>query len=90
MLYDLKYTTNTHVTPKLQGIIDNFNKNYLNSFLLLHFYPSTTCFTHPNDGWMGVCIKLCCPGGRGWLVGGQFPAVFVSNIYVCTFIMSQM
>ena len=35
-------------------------------FLLLHFlpihayfYPFTTVFTHPNDRWMGLCIKQC-------------------------------
>ena len=26
----------------------------------LYFYPATSGFTHPNDGWMGLCIKLHC------------------------------
>ena len=25
-----------------------------------YFYPPITGFTHPNDGWMGLCIKLWC------------------------------
>ena len=24
-----------------------------------YFYPYRTGFTHPNDGWTGLCIKLC-------------------------------
>ena len=24
-----------------------------------YFYPSTTVFTRPNDGWTGIYIKLC-------------------------------
>ena len=39
----------------------------LEDFLLLHFltvhpyfYQSIFVFTRPNDGWTGLCIKLCC------------------------------
>ena len=41
-------------------------------FLLLHifthppyFYPSIFVFTHPNDGWMGLYIKV-------WLTGKSY------------------
>ena len=51
---DLKWATNTHITL----------------FLLFHFFthplpvhpyfcPSIFVFTRPNDGWMGLYIKLC-------------------------------
>ena len=54
---DLKWTTNIHVTPftLISGITDNI---YV--FLPVHpyFYPSTTVFTRPNDGWTGLCITL--------------------------------
>ena len=39
--------------------------------LLLHFLPvhpyfylSTIVFTRPNDGWAGLCMKLCSPSSR--------------------------
>ena len=55
---DLKCTTKTHVTISM--VLEDL-------FLLLrffypihpYFYPSTTVFTHPNDGWTGLCTKLC-------------------------------
>ena len=64
---DLKWTTNTHVTPftltfKAQLTISMLLED---PFLLLHFlpvhpyfYPSIFVFTRPNDGWMGLYIKL--------------------------------
>ena len=38
---DLKWTTNTHITP-----------------VHPYFCPSIFVFTHPNDGWTGLYIKL--------------------------------
>ena len=61
---DYKHICDTIYTH-IQGITNNIYV-YL-SFLLLHFlpvhpyfYPSIFVFTRPNDGWMGLCIKLWC------------------------------
>ena len=66
MSADLKWTTNTHVTPFtltskiIYMVLEHF---FAPSFFTTpphpHFYPSTMVFTHPNDGWTGLCIKLC-------------------------------
>ena len=32
-----------------------------------YFYQSTTVFTCPNDGWAGLCIKLCLPVSFSWI-----------------------
>ena len=69
---DLKWTTNTRDTifTHLQGIINNiygFGRPcfyFPPSFFYLltthppYFYPSIFVFTRPNDGWMGLYIKL--------------------------------
>ena len=38
-----------------------------------HFYPTTTVLTRPNanDGWTGLCIKLCYQDGLSLRYGGQ-------------------
>ena len=71
---DLKWTTNTCDTifTHLQGITNNiygFGKPFFApSFYYLsttrppiYFYPSIFVFTHPNDGWTGLYIKLWHP-----------------------------
>ena len=64
---DLKWATNTHDTiyTHFQGITNNIY-GFGRFFLLLHFLPvhpyfrpSIFIFTRPNDGWTGLCIKLC-------------------------------
>ena len=67
---DLKWTTNTHVTPfsftfKAQLTISMVLEDL---FLFLnvlpvhpYFYPSIFVFTRPNDGWTGLYIKLWSP-----------------------------
>ena len=72
---DLKWDTNTHMTPFIltythfQGVTDNIYGFGRPFFLLLHFLPlpspvhpyfcpSIFPFTRPNDGWMGLYIKL--------------------------------
>ena len=62
---DLKWATNTYDTiyTHFQGITNNMVLEDLFSFAP---YPSThfsthpySFFTHPNDGWTGLYIKLC-------------------------------
>ena len=71
VLDDLKWATNTHMTPftvtfKAELTISMVLEDL---FLLLHFfifpppvhpyfYPSIFIFTHSNDGWTGLYIKL--------------------------------
>ena len=50
---DLKWTTNTHVTPHFQGITKNIYDFWKTIFLPIHIR-----FTRPNDGWTGLYIKL--------------------------------
>ena len=68
MSVDLKWTTNTRVTPftltskaylKISMVLEHLFCSFI--FLPVHpyFYPSTKVFTHLNDGWTGLCIKLC-------------------------------
>ena len=52
---DLKWTKNTHVTPFTLTFEGSM---VVEPFFAPFFYPSTTVFTHPNDGWTGLCIKL--------------------------------
>ena len=67
---DLKCTTNTQVTPFTPRLrhklticmtLDAFCSFFFTQPPPVHpcFYLSLTGFTRPNDGWMGVCIKLC-------------------------------
>ena len=42
------------------GITDNIYDCRRPVFAPSYFYPSKTGFTCPNDGWTGLCIKLCC------------------------------
>ena len=61
---DYKHTCDTIYTH-FWGITDNIHafgrlivpSNFLP--VLPYFYPSTMVFTHPNDGWTVLCIKLC-------------------------------
>ena len=57
---DLKWTTNTF-DPIYTHYIYGFGRLLLlNSFTRPpYFYPSIFVFTRPNDGWMGLYIKLC-------------------------------
>ena len=67
---DLKWTTNTFDTicTHFQGITYNmygFGKRFFVPSFFIHpppihpyFYPSIFVFTHPNDRWSGLCIKL--------------------------------
>ena len=70
---DLKWTTITRDTicTHFQCITNNiygFGKSIFCSFIFylsitcppIYFYPSILVLTHPNDGWTGLCIKLCC------------------------------
>jgi len=59
-----KHTYDTIYTH-FQGIYNNIY-GFGRPFLLLHFLPvhpyfcpSVFVFTHPNDGWTGLYIKLC-------------------------------
>ena len=63
---DLKWATNTHDTiyTHFQGLTNNiygFERLASSNFLPVHpyFCPSIFVFTHPNDGWTGLYIKLC-------------------------------
>ena len=63
---DYKHTCDTIFTH-FQGTANNiYGFGRPLSFWLLHFftrppkfYLSIFVFTHPNDGWMGLYIKLC-------------------------------
>ena len=66
---DLKWTTYKHTCDTIfthfQGITKNIYMVLEDLFLLFHFftrpphyYPSIFVFTRPNDGWMGLYIKL--------------------------------
>ena len=62
---DLKWTINTHVTPftftfEADNIYGFGRLCLLLIFLPVHpyFYPSTTVYIRPNDGCMGLCIKI--------------------------------
>ena len=62
---DLKWTTNTNTT-KCDTIFTHFQGITTISMVLEnlfftrppYFYPSIFVFTCPNDGWIGLCIKL--------------------------------
>ena len=65
---DLKWATNTRDTiyAHFQGITNNIYGFGRPFSLLLNFLPvhpyfclSIFVFTHPNDGWTGLYIKLC-------------------------------
>ena len=69
---DYKHTCDTIFTH-FQGITNNIYgfgrilKNvasifYPSSTRLPYYYPSIFVFTRPNDGWMGLYIKLCVHG----------------------------
>ena len=65
LLKDLKWTTNTHVTQfsltfKSSKNIYGFRRLFAPSFFFRppYFYPSIFVFTRPNDGWVGLYIKL--------------------------------
>ena len=66
--YDLKWAINTHkdtIYTHFQGKTNNIY-SFGRPFLLLHFFtcspiflPVHICFYRLNDGWTGLCIKLC-------------------------------
>ena len=69
---DLKWTTNTRDTifTHFQGMTNNiygFGRPFFAHTFFTHpppvhpyFYPSIFVFSHPNDGWAGLYIKLWC------------------------------
>ena len=85
---DYKHTCDT-IDAHFKGIADNiygFQRLFIfgsTVFLPFHpyFYPSTTGITCLNDGWTGLCIKLCqsilvlavlySPGGCNKVILGQ-------------------
>ena len=65
---DLKWATNTHVTPftltfKAQLTISMVLEDLFWSLIFLpvhpYFFPSIFVFTRSNDGWTDLTIKLC-------------------------------
>ena len=57
-----KHTYDT-ICTHFQGITSNlydFWRPFLSPPVHLYFCPSIFVFTHPNDGWSGLYIKLCC------------------------------
>ena len=70
---DLKWATNTHMTPftHFQGIANNiydFGRPFFSLLLNYftrpppvhpYFYPSILVITRPNYGWTDLYIKLC-------------------------------
>ena len=69
-LPEMTTSTCDTIYTHFQGLTNNiygFGRLCLvfSSFIFLpihpHFYPSTMVFTHPNDGWTGLCIKLWPP-----------------------------
>ena len=48
-----------------------------------YFYPSTAVFTHPYDGWTGLCITLCYPSRLNvmlWLPWEQCKFLLENNL----------
>ena len=57
-LWLIKWTTNTHVTPFSITFKCLFLEGCFFTCPPIYFYPSILVFTRPNDGWMGLYIKL--------------------------------
>ena len=75
---DLKWATNTHMTPfTLTFNIYGFGRPFFCSLIFYpvhpYFCPSIFIFTRPNDGWTGIYIKLCHV---------VFSAKYVSGIWI--------
>ena len=65
---DLKWATKTHMIPftltfKTYLTKSMVLKTFFGFFIYLpvhpYFYPPIFVFSRPNDGWMGLYIKLC-------------------------------
>ena len=104
-MYDdpkIDYKHTLHIYTHFWGITDNIH-DFGRPFLRLHFftcpppvrpyfYPSTTVFTRPYDGWMGLCIKLCFHVTPGilWVLVNSFshPLLLGDNYYCLSWLWS--
>ena len=71
-IYDTLYTHFQGTNNDIYGFGRHF---FLCSFIFVTsppiLLPVHICFTHPNDGWMGLYIKLCQNGKQGINISGH-------------------
>ena len=71
-IYDTLYTHFQGINNDIYGFGRHF---FLCSLIFVTsppiFLPVHICFTRPNDGWMGLYIKLCQNGKQGINISGH-------------------